>query len=632
MRWLIPLKYKVVFPIVVGIAGTAVLYRAITAKELDREASRSGLERAQLLADSLREELETSLKSRLFELQGISAALQQDPHAPVFSTCSTDFRNEVLGITQFSPNRDGTYSARYTANTWLLAKRKLPLTALALINKETSIDIKGFAKRRETALINRSFTTTENQNVGVYSFLAFSKSLDGHPEASVIVADAIQEPFASRLGARENALAYLVNAKGHLVSHPELEILTEFKAQPFDAFPTEALPKDWTHGVRFEWNKGGTPVTSAALPTGISDVYIYTETPKSAFQPVIAAIQKEFLLGAYSILGLCLALGLLVSRGLTRNIRNTAAVSDCIARGELDRVPAISGRDEFRHVDEAFSRLLPSVRERFREEFERGQKDSLLATAQTVRAMMANPAPGILEQWDLTTFRPTLTPTHQDFWDFHSHGSRRQIILGRSSADGVSGILLAVLVRSTLDNARKISGRFSSQRALTLAETLEVLNSAVHAAFKGRVSFLATACEFDLDSGAYTWINAGGATPVKWHQKSGQTSALDDRSLSTPNSALGSEAKIQLNETTGVLAEGERVFIHTPSVMANGHAEDIARSTVLLALQRSNDKSLPEVKTAICEAIANRPFEPNLVFIAFGRPESASAQTDVLAA
>jgi hypothetical protein len=58
MRWLIPLKYKVVFPIVVGIAGTAVLYRAITAKELDREASRSGLERAQLLADSLREELE----------------------------------------------------------------------------------------------------------------------------------------------------------------------------------------------------------------------------------------------------------------------------------------------------------------------------------------------------------------------------------------------------------------------------------------------------------------------------------------------------------------------------------------------------------------------------------------------
>jgi HAMP domain-containing protein len=604
MRLFIPLKYKIVFPVLVAVIASGGLFYTVAKRTLEIESSRLGLALSQSASESRRAEVEILLKLRLFELEKLRL------ETGFFSKCSEDFRNEVVGITVYTPNRDGTFSAYYSSNTDLLKKKALPINTLALIQKDSPVDTAALAQKREPVLLNRSVTLPSGVSLGVYSFVAYGKSLDGHPTPTVIVADALQDFFATAFSSPGQPLSYLVSESGNLIAHPDPEKLVAFKTTPFPGFPSDRMPQDWTAGINFEWGKEGERTLVSVLPFGIKGSYLYSEYQSDTLFPLLAKMRRETLLGLYAVLGLCFAVTFWLTRHLVTNIRNTAAVIDGVVRGEIHRTPEVKGKDEFNYVTQAFDRLFPSLQLQLKREFERGQKDSELAMLQAVRALVSTPQTGFFENWDFAANRPSGNADHQDIWEFNALGNRRQIILGRSSQPGVSGTLLAILVRLTLDSVKS--------RSFTLVQTLEFLNTALYAVFKGRVTFTATAFEVDLVGGAFACVTAGSDGPIRWEKQNGDPSGtVNSRTLKSNNDPIGSAPKANYEQVGGVLSLGECLLI-SASTLANPAADAKSAFRLEDLLQQSKIKQVGELKGAFTEG-----FNQTTVYVALGRPNQA---------
>ncbi len=599
MRLFIPLKYKIVFPVLAAVVASGGLFYTVAKRTLVIESSRLGLALSQSASEARRAEAEMLLKLRLFELEKLRL------ETGFFSRCSEDFRKEVIGITVYTPNRNGSFSAYYSSNTDLLRSKSLPLNTLALISTESPVDVAALAQKREPVLLNRSITLPSGDSLGVFSFVAYGKALDGHPAPTIIVADASQDFFASAFSSPGQPLSYVVSETGSLLLHPEPEKLVAFKTAPFPGFPLNKMPQDWTSGINFEWGKEGETTLASVLPFGIKGSYLYSEHKSDTLIPLLTRMVRESLLGLYAVLGLCLAVTFWLTRHLVNNIRNTAAVIEGVVRGEIYRTPEVKGRDEFIYVTDAFDRLFPSLQQQLKREFEKGQKDSELATIQAVRALVSTPQTGYFEDWDFTANRPTGAAEHQDIWEFNSFGNRRQIIVGRCSQPGISGTLLAVLVRLTLDGAKA--------RTFTLVQTLELLNATLYSVFKGRISFSATALEVDLAGGAFSCVTAGSESPLRWEKQSGASLSA----VRTANSPIGSAPQAHYEQTGGALMPGECLLL-SASTVSNPAVGPNATSKLEQLVQSGSVKHLGELK------LASEAVNQNTLYVALGRPNQLS--------
>jgi hypothetical protein len=312
-----------------------------------------------------------------------------------------------------------------------------------------------------------------------------------------------------------------------------------------------------------------------------------------------------------------------IGAGIAKNIRKTASIADCLADGNFEKAPVIRSLDEFREVRGTFEAISPKIQSHYKTEFERGQMEASLATVQTLRAALANPNPVQFGNWDLITHRPNVTNAFQDFWDFHQQGNVRQVVVGRANVEGVSGAMVALLARTTLDNARKFSGLFSGE-PLGLQEVLAILNTAIYSAFQGRVTLIASAFEIDTETGNFSWLNAGGPVPIRWKPE-GTALGLEEKALSGQNAPLGTSATLTARPVSGVLQPGERLFVHSDTAIET--KEDAARPILLQTVITQGAKPLLELKPQIMQAISGRAFEQHLVFVGVGRLPQAPSQS-----
>lgn len=631
MRLLIPLKYKVLFPAIVGVVGTGLLYRALTLKGLEAERSFYGFEAVQSTGESARFEIETWVKSRLAELERLTEAFQPGRPDRLFRNASSDFNADVLNITFYRAKEKNEYSIEFATNLALLEKNGLPSNTPFLTNQARPVPVRELAQSQNTVLLNRSFTLEDGTAVGVHSFVLYGKNLNGNPRNTIVVADVLAESLSAMLGRSKISQTFLVTAEGTLIAHADAALLAEYNGEPFPGFPLSKLPSNWKEGARVRWESKEKQWFALVAPTAMPGVFLASKLEKTALSKTLAVAEKNFFIAVWAVLGACLLLTLWVAGGLVRNIRKTAQAAEHLLQGEIEKAPHIRSWDEFRYVREIFDRLAPGLKAKMKSEFDRGQHDASLATVQTLRAAMANPAAVSFGAWEVITHRAAATSHHQDFWDFYQVGGRRQVIVGKSNVDGVTGTMVAIIVRTTLDNLRKLNTQFSPGRPLTLAETLDTVNAAIFNAFKGRAGLLATAVEMDIDNGNVTSINAGGPAPFRW-KLDGQSLVLDDKSLILENPLLGAAATSNFRATTAALLPGERLFLHTETTRSK-NGEDAARSILLQTVFSQGSKSLAELKTQLMNAVAGRAFESQLLFVAFNRPlKQATGPTQMKAA
>jgi hypothetical protein len=582
------------------------------------------METAETVGLSLREELESLVKLRLEELKSLATDIPRTDDG-VFRKASSDFRSDVIAVSSYTPQADGSYALRFATNHSLIREKQLPPNSVFLMNQSTPLDVQRLARSRDVSILNRSFMT-ENGPVAVQTFIVYVKMLDGKSGEPILLADVLAESLNERLRRAEMVQSFLVSDDGALLAHPDPMMMLEFRDSVFPEFPQNMLPSDWRTGARFAWKAVEQDYLTAIVPTGLRGAYLTTQVPKAGFTRVLHELEREFWLGAGALLGLLAVFSYWLMSGVTRNIQNTAAAAQEMAKGAFDRVPKIRATDEFLYVRDSFKQLQTTLTARFREEFERGQRDSLLATTQTLRAAMGNPAAGSFERWEIVTHRPNDAASHQEFWDFHQKGNRRQVIVGRANSEGISGMMATLLARTTLDNIRRLADRFSTQRPPSLGELLDMVNGTLFAAFKGRVSIVANAFEVDLDSGALQWLHAGGPSAFRVGF-SPQGLILDEHTYAGRNASLGAQAVSAYQATQGTLAPGERLIVHAPSILTKTSVSDVARDQIRKALSTTGRNSLAEMKTSLAESLKGNIFSQSLVFVALRRPGGEEASS-----
>lgn len=627
MRLILPIKFKVFFPALLGVAGCVLLFRDLALRGLNDDRNLFALEVAQTVADALREDTETLVKFRLQELEKLATAAQRGRESLLFTRASSDFRSDVVAVEFFDPKGDGRFDTRRTVNADLLRAKGLPADLLAQMDRIAPINAQRLNRDRDSALLNRSLIIGD-QPIPILSHVLFVRHLDGRPDGTIIVLNVLADRLLTKMRRSTTAEAFLVNRSGELIAHSDPTLLVQYRNQPFPEFPLNRLTGNWAEGTTFAWNQNGKEWIHLVLPLGMPGVFLSSRVEKRQFTEVLAKLEEQFWLGAWAILGVLVVVTGLVSWGLKRNVRNTAATIQCMAEGDFDRMPKLSTRDEFLDVRDALSVFGPRLRNRLAEEFARGQKDAQLAAIQTLRAAMGNPVPSRFEGWEFIAHRPSdLTPL-QDFWDFHQQGSRRQIIVGRANTAGISGLMMSVMVRTTMDNLRRLSGKFSAQRPPSLAELLEMLNAHIHSAFKGRVCLQATALEMDVDSGAFSWINMGCPTPLRWLPTADKKPVvIDDKTLADQNPALGYQAVAGFRAINGFFAPGERFLISMDTILAKGAKEDVSRKMIQKLVVSEGRRSLADLKAAIADYPAAPLLKQNLCFIGLRRPGGVPVET-----
>ncbi len=616
MWFLIPLRFKLFLVAALGALGTAGVLYVVTEKAVTDHGAQVAMDTANTVNLATRSELETVVKAKLAEMERLTDLLPTVGEKALLMHASSDFRSELLSLTFYEPVGNG-FKTRTLSNASLISQKNLPSRTGYLLNQNQPLNLASLSRTQESSLLNRSFEY-EGKSIAVHSYVLYGKKLDGDPRSTLIVADVLADSLNSRLSRSETAPSFVVTEKGNLVAHPDGAKLTQYQKSFFPTFPVDLLPSNWTQGTRFSWQHDGEDYLSVVSPLGVPGLFLCAQSRKSKAEAVMASIREELGYGVWAVLGLVVLFSQLIAWRLTRNVRNTAAAAQLLAKGEFDRIPKIIANDEFRIVRRAFRDLAESFKARLRDEFERGQKDAVLATTQTLRASMGNPKP-IADSWELVHHRPLGVPSHQDFWDFYSVGNRRQIIIGTANIEGISGALLGLMLRTTLENIRRMASRYTA-RPPAFSEVLELLNGAVYTAFKGRVTLVATAIEIDVDTGNLSFFNCGAPTSILW--KAGpKTPILDEKMFAAQSGSLGSAAGLAFRPLHATLGEGESLVTYTSVVRKN--SVDDSRAAVVETLSKNGLKPLSDFKNSLVKASENRAFQNCFSFVAFRRPGKA---------
>jgi len=176
------------------------------------------------------------------------------------------------------------------------------------------------------------------------------------------------QPVLARLAAYRDGQALIVDEQGRAISHPDPE---QSLAQAEFA--------DGPEGVFFEaTSSGGARSLVYSHPVEGYPWRVIVSTPQRTLDTLAFATTANLFILLVTI-GLVLIMGVhLMSRRLTRPLRQMASTAESIARGDLDRHISAKGEDEIGRLSTSFERMRISLKSRLDE------LNLLLSTSQSM--------------------------------------------------------------------------------------------------------------------------------------------------------------------------------------------------------------------------------------------------------
>jgi signal transduction histidine kinase/CheY-like chemotaxis protein len=187
------------------------------------------------------------------------------------------------------------------------------------------------------------------------------------PRAGVMIAEVNLKfvwDVVSRVRLGESGLAYVVDSRGHLVSHPDLgRVLarTDLSQLPH---VSDAIARAPAARLRTR-DLAGATVFAAGMPIPRLGWTAFVELPAGeALAPVYAGVARTALLGALGILG-ALAASYFLARRMVRPIRALGEGADRVGAGQLGERIRIGTGDELEALGAQFNRMAERLEESY---------------------------------------------------------------------------------------------------------------------------------------------------------------------------------------------------------------------------------------------------------------------------
>ena len=193
----------------------------------------------------------------------------------------------------------------------------------------------------------------------------------------------------SRIKIGEEGLAYVIDAKGHLIAHPDISLV--LKKSDLSFLPQTQLATAQVPGKTEEANigqnlQGGQVLTAYASIKSLG-WHVFVEQPiAEAFKPLYDAFIGTFIL-LFAGLGLSVMASVLVARRMINPIQAIKQGAERIGTGNLDQDILVSTGDELQTLAEQFNTMSRRLRNSYAElenkVIERTQELSLTLEQQT---------------------------------------------------------------------------------------------------------------------------------------------------------------------------------------------------------------------------------------------------------
>ena len=186
------------------------------------------------------------------------------------------------------------------------------------------------------------------------------------PGAGVLIAEVnlkfVLEVVRARIG--ENGLAYVVDSRGQLVSHPDLGLVlarTDLSRLPHVSDAIARAPAARLHTR----DLAGSAVLAAGVPIPRLGWTAFAELPAGeALAPVYAGVTRTALLGALGLLG-ALAASYFLARRMARPIEALRAGVEQIGAGQLGERIHVGTGDELDALGAQFNRMAERLEESY---------------------------------------------------------------------------------------------------------------------------------------------------------------------------------------------------------------------------------------------------------------------------
>jgi signal transduction histidine kinase/CheY-like chemotaxis protein len=170
--------------------------------------------------------------------------------------------------------------------------------------------------------------------------------------------------IVSRVRIGEKGLAYVVDSRGQLVSHPDLSLVlarTDLSRLPHVSDAIARVPAVRLHTR----NLAGATVLAAGVPISRLGWTVFAELPASeALAPVYAGVTRTALLGALGLLG-AFAASYFLARRMVRPIRALGEGADRIGAGRLGERIHVGTGDELDALGAQFNRMAERLQESY---------------------------------------------------------------------------------------------------------------------------------------------------------------------------------------------------------------------------------------------------------------------------
>ena len=495
---------------------------------------------------------------------------------------------------------DGTGTPKITRNLNNPPLFSKLSTSESEVNKLNQIDLKGDAETNSIRLINQTLATPSHPT-SVLTMVLPAEILSRKNGKAFVVVNLVQDFLISILGRSELAELFLVDAKGHLISHSKREEVLKYTQKEFQhPILGKNLNSPFVHGGTQTLLVNGEDYLVSVANSALKDLYVVAQIRSSLAYQSIRSIEYKgaliLLLVAYSLITVCF----FFSKRLSSNIEKLEAATKTIAAGDFNVNLDIHSRDEVESVAVQFKWMAERLQALMKETSLKARMEQELKTASIVQETLVHAS---LPSTDSISLYDYYTPASEiggDFWDANLNGKTLTLLIGDATGHGAAGAIVMAVAKSCFNTLMTEGARLSPEEILTR------LNAIINGSCQGKLLMTMFIIQLDLETGKLIYCNAGHEAAflmrknaTEKNKKVEQLFVAGERLGFHPNSVYTSaETQIELGDTLMLYTDG---LIESRVSNGNQWGERGLKKFCLAAYQNElkevHDKLLQEVQT-----------------------------------
>ncbi len=285
-------------------------------------------------------------------------------------------------------------------------------------------------------------------------------------------------------------------------------------------------------------------------------LYLFKEVLASQVFAAGELLIKRSLFYGLFILSGAFILGILFSRGLTKNLAHLSLATEWISQGIFNRKVVLSGNDEIAALSDSFNLMGDKIEHLLGEVKEKARLENEVAVAKLVQSYFFPQENLNLNPWQLSgSFYPA-SECGGDWWGMAELGHKTLIIIADATGHGVPAALLTATAHSALTVPIELVRKKGV--ALEARQFMELLNVAI-CSVGANIHMTCWLGILDRQTGELTYSNASHCPPFYFVQNKQELTVL----MEGQGPRLGEHRDSQFSQSSVALADGDTITLIT---------------------------------------------------------------------